>query len=222
MRKVLVFAPHPDDDVIGCGGSIINHVIKGNSVGVAYVTSGDIGSLTYTSADIMAIREAEAAKAARFLGVTQLHFLRKPDGFLQYSRETVMAITSLLRSFRPDVVYIPHQQDEHRDHRMTHDLVLECCAWAASPRAGECGCELWAVGTILCYEVGTPLPAVHYVEDISAVMDRKIEAMQMHESQVAVLPYDEAVKSMNRLRGITTNRGQYCECFQVVKVAELF
>jgi len=222
VRKVLVLAPHPDDDVIGCGGSILKHVQSGNMVSVVYLTSGDIGSLTHSSDQMTTIREAEAAKAAKLLGITQTYFLRNPDGCLSFTRENIVRITTLLREFRPDVVYIPHRYDEHRDHRVTCDLAVESCLWSGSPRAQECGCQPWSVGTILCYEVGTPLREVNYVEDISAVIKEKLAAMATHESQLVYLQYTEAIEHLNRLRGITTGMGTYCECFQVLKVAEIF
>ena len=185
-----MFSPHPDDDVIGCGGSIINHVEKGNTVGVVYITSGDIGSLDFAPEEVLCIREKEARKASQLLGVSEIHFLRNQDGLLCYTRENIIWITSLLRLFRPDIVYIPHKNDEHRDHRIVHDLVIEACSWAGSARAPECGRQPWSVGTILCYEVGTPLTEVNYVEDITGTIKKKIAAMRHHESQMALLEYD--------------------------------
>ncbi|HML90395.1 MAG TPA: PIG-L family deacetylase [Methylomusa anaerophila] len=219
---MLVFSPHPDDDVIGCGGSILKHVKKGNVVSVVHITSGDSGSLIYSPGQTISIREDEADKAAKFLGISEVHFFRNADGNLSYTWENLSRIISLLRSLRPDVVYLPHKQDSHRDHRITHELVSESCLRAGSPEAQECGQQLWSVGVILCYEVGTPLPEVNYVEDISEWMEAKVEAMRLHKSQLANLAYDEAVRHLNRLRGITTGRGAYCECFQVLKVSELF
>ncbi|MDR3588232.1 MAG: PIG-L family deacetylase [Negativicutes bacterium] len=222
MQKVLVFAPHPDDDVIGCGGSILKHVGRGNVVGVVYLTSGDNGGLGYSPDELMTIREVEAGKAAQFLGVSRTFFLRNPDGNLGYTRDNIVRLTTLLREFRPDVAYIPHRYDEHRDHRAAYELAVESCLWAGSPRAQECGCEPWRVGTVLCYEVGTALREVNYVEDISAMIKTKLAAMAMHESQLVCLQYTEAVEHLNRLRGINTGQGMYCECFEVLRVAALF
>lgn len=222
MKKVLVVAPHPDDDVIGCGGSIVKHVDRGNIVGVVYLTSGDIGSLAHSAEEMTTIREAEAAKAAKFLGISETYFLRNPDGCLSLNRDNLVRVTTLLREFRPDVLYIPHQHDDHRDHRTARDLAVEACLWAGSPRAQECGRQPWLVGTVLCYEVGTALREVNYVEDISDVIKKKLAAMAMHESQTVYLHYAEAIEHLNRLRGITTGMGMYCECFQVLRIAEIF
>ncbi len=222
VAKILVVAPHPDDDVIGCGGSIIRHVRRGNTVGVVYITSGDMGGLDRREAEMGAIREAEATKAAKLMGIKDRHFFRKTDGNLTCTREDIAEATKLIRDYRPDVVYLPHAYDGHRDHRLTHELITEACLWAARPQLAECGRQLWLVGTLLCYEVGTPLPVVNYTEDISDVIDLKIAAMQLHESQAVNLEYAEAVRNLNRLRGIASGLGAYCECFQVLRVATLF
>lgn len=222
MQKVLVFSPHPDDDVIGCGGSILKHVQKGNVVSVMYITSGEIGSLLHGTKELTRIREAEASKAAEFLGVSETHFLRNPDGYLSYTKQNLVQIISLIRGFKPNVVYTPHQYDEHRDHRITYDLVVESCLQAGRAMVEECSLELWSAKTILAYEVGTLLQEVNYVEDITNVIESKIQAMRMHESQIINLQYDEAIRNMNRLRGITTGKGVYCECFRVLKAEDLF
>jgi LmbE family N-acetylglucosaminyl deacetylase len=222
MAKVLVFAPHPDDDVIGCGGSMAKHVAKGNTVGVVYMTSGDIGSLAHLPDEIASIREAEARQAAGFLGISEVHFFKNLDGHLNCTWDNLVRITTLLREFRPNIVYIPHQDDKHRDHRKTHELVVEACGWSGSPRAPVCGQHLWRVDTILCYEVGTPVQDCSYVEDITDFIGIKLQALALHTSQLHNLDYDEAVRSLNRFRGITTGRGVYCECFQILEATDLF
>ncbi len=221
MANVLVFAPHPDDDVIGCGGSIAKHIAKGNTVGVVYMTSGDIGSLAHLPDEIAAIREAEARQAAELLHISSVHFFKNLDGYLNCTWDNLVRITTLLREFRPDIIYIPHGDDKHRDHRQTYELVVEACSWAGSPRAPVCGQHLWRVGTILCYEVGTPVQDCSYIEDITAFIDVKLRALALHASQLHNLDYGEAVRSLNRFRGITTGGGTYCECFRVLKATDL-
>jgi len=76
MEKLLVFAPHPDDDVIGCGGTIANNTAQGNQVTIVYLTSGENGSLAYSPAELSVVREEEATRAASLLGVSDVIFLR--------------------------------------------------------------------------------------------------------------------------------------------------
>lgn len=97
MKKILVFAPHPDDDVIGCGGSIAKHTKQGSKVTVVYMTSGDAGSLNYSKEELAQIREKEARSAAEILGVEDLIFLRNSDGYLEYNKENLVKIIELIR-----------------------------------------------------------------------------------------------------------------------------
>ncbi|MGI6647688.1 MAG: PIG-L deacetylase family protein [Bacillota bacterium] len=222
MSRVMVFAPHPDDDLIGCGGSIVKHLQCGNTVTVVYLTSGESGSLKYSKTELAQIREAEAVRAATLLGLTDIIFLRNPDGYLEFNRDNLIRITGLIRDKQPNIVYLPHNQDLHKDHLRTNELVLEACNRAVGPWFQECTGEPWSVDTILGYEVWTPLINVSYVEDITPYLEQKIAALRLHESQLQDIQYDEAVRSLNRYRGIMTGKGQYCECFQILKVSELY
>ena len=145
MANVLIFAPHPDDDIIGCGGSIVKHVRQENNVEIVYLTSGESGGLGGSPEEISAIREYEAKKAAKHVGAGKVHFLRQPDGYLTATKENITAITTLLRQAKPDIIYIPPANDNHRDHRAAHELLLECCLRAGMPKSAESGEELWSV-----------------------------------------------------------------------------
>jgi LmbE family N-acetylglucosaminyl deacetylase len=219
MMKVLVFSPHPDDDLIGCGGSIAKQLKKGNEVKIVYMTSGEAGSLKYSKEELGGIREEEMKKAASFLGVSGLVFLRNADGYLEYDQDNLIKIVNIIREEKPDLIYLPHEKDNHRDHINTYKLVNDAIMRAAGPWFQECCAHSWQVKTVLCYEVWTPLQEISYVEDISDFIELKVKALKYHESQLKDINYDEAVKCLNRYRGIMTGQGRYCECFQVLKVS---
>jgi LmbE family N-acetylglucosaminyl deacetylase len=221
-ERVLVVAPHPDDDVIGCGGSIVKHVEAGRRVTIAYLTSGEAGSLGHDKAALAALREAEAGAAAAALGVADLVFLRAPDGGLDRAPSLVDALVRLLRARRPEIVYLPHRGDGGSDHRAASAAVEEALARAAGPWFLELGAEPWSVATALGYEVWTPLQRVAYVEDVSAAIDRKLAALALHRSQVADVAYVDAVRALNRYRGAMTGRGAYCECFEVLRAERVW
>ncbi len=218
MENIIVFAPHPDDDIIGCGGSIARRLQLGNKVSIVYLTSGDAGSLKYIKRRMTQIREEEARKAAALLGVDELYFFRNPDGYLEFKRENLVKIINLLREKRPQAVYIPHGKDQVRDHWVTHDLVVEACRRAAGPWFQECEGPPWSVANIFAYEIGTPLQEPNCVEDISEFMEVKLDALRLHRSQLEQIRYDEAIKGLNRYRGIMTGEGDYCECFELLRV----
>ena len=75
--------------------------------------------------------------------------------------------------------------------------------------------------TILCYEVWTTLQEISYVENITEFMPLKLEAIRQHQSQIRDIAYDEASRCLNRYRGITTGRGEYCECFQALSIGKI-
>jgi LmbE family N-acetylglucosaminyl deacetylase len=221
-QRVLVVAPHPDDDVIGCGGSIVKHVAAGRAVAIAYLTSGEAGSLGHDKAALAAIREAEARDAAAALGVADLVFLREADGALDRSPSLIEALVRLLRARRPDILYLPHRGDGGSDHRAASAAVEEALARAGGPWFPELGATPWSVPTALGYEVWTPLARVAYAEDVTEAIERKLAALALHRSQVSDVPYVEAVRGLNRYRGAMTGRGTYCECFEVLRADRLW
>lgn len=223
MRKhVLAFAAHPDDDLIGCGGSLAKHVKLGNYVSACYLTSGEAGSLQHSKKELASIREDEAKKAAKIIGFTGIIFLRNRDGYLEYKEPILKQIVDLIRSKQPHIVYVHHRLDAHEDHRVTSRLVNEAIARASMPIFQECKGQPWSVGTVLAYEVWTPLSEFNYVEEISDFMTIKIAALKKHRSQMEIIRYDEAAEGLAKYRGAMTGKGKHCEVFAVSKITDLF
>jgi LmbE family N-acetylglucosaminyl deacetylase len=222
IRRVLVFSAHPDDDLIGCGGSMAKHVKLGNHVSVCYVSSGEAGSLEHSKAELAQIREDEAKKAAEIIGFSDIIFLRNRDGYLEYNEPTLTQLVEVIRKKKPHVVYVHHPQDAHEDHKVTSRLVNEAIGRADAPVFQEYKGKSWSVETVLAYEVWTPLSEFNYVEDISDFVSIKIAALRKHQSQVKIIRYDEAVEGLARYRGAMTGRGKHCEVFAVNKVTNLF
>ena len=207
--SVIVFAPHPDDDVIGCGGAIIQHVRKGDHVTIAYMTSGGARKWPGGAEELIRIREQEAAKAAALLGVQDLIFLREPDGHLIATPENREKVIHIILNYKPDLVYVTHEAEEHKDHKATFHIVLDAIA------------EVFKDGSkkpqILCYEVWTPFQRVSLVKNISNEMELKLQALGEHKSQLKPVNYVDAVKGLNRYRGLLKQKGAYAECFKEVQ-----
>jgi N-acetylglucosamine malate deacetylase 1 len=221
MKRVLVFAAHPDDDIIGCGGSLAKHVKLGNQVSVCYMTSGEAGSLDHSKEELSRIREEEAKNAAQVIGFQDLTYLKNPDGYLQYSQSNLKKLVELIRKKQPNMVYVHHPSDGHQDHRATFQLVNEALARASVRLFQEYTGTLWPTETVLAYEVWTPLLDFEYVEDISEFIDKKATALRKHESQMKNIRYDEAFEGLARYRGAMTGKGKYCEVFKVAKISNL-
>ena len=89
MSCILVISPHPDDESIGCGGTIQRHIAEGDVVQVELLTSGEKGGHDLSAADVAKVREQEAIAAAAILGVNHVEFYREPDGDLRARRSLV-------------------------------------------------------------------------------------------------------------------------------------
>lgn len=220
-NRILVFAPHPDDDILGCGGSMAWHVHHGEQVKIVYLTSGESGSVDISKTALGELRESEARAAASVLGVEETQFLRWPDGYLAVERDYLQILTSLIRAERPNRVYLPHSQDAVSDHLVTHQLVMEAVRRAAGPWYQECPGQPWPVGTVLGYEIWTPITAPGLSSNISEYMEHKLTALRQHRSQLAGYAYDDAIAGLNRYRAVMHGRSQFCECFQLLKVASI-
>jgi len=220
--RVLIFSPHPDDDIIGCGGTIakLRNGASKSKVTIVYMTSGDAGRLDYAKKDLARIREGEARGAAEALDVSDLVFLRIPDGYIESSKQTLVSAVNLIRGRKPHIVYVPHAEDAHRDHKNTNMLAIEAIRRASGPWHQECVPRPWETGTVLGYEVWTPLSNPTYTEDITDFMQMKRGALEMHRTQLKDINYMGAVEGLNMYRGAMTGKGKYCECFDVIKAPQ--
>ncbi len=112
-KRVLVISPHPDDESIGCGGAIRDHVLRGARVRVVFLTSGEKGGHGRSAEETIRIREAEATAATEVLGVEKIEFWREPDGACRASTGLVARLGGVLLQWRPQVLYVPHDREMH-------------------------------------------------------------------------------------------------------------
>ncbi len=207
-ETIVVFSPHPDDDVIGCGGSIIQHVNKGDHVTIVYLTSGEAAPWKGKRSELLRIREQEAADAAGLMGVRDLIFLKEPDSHLQVTEKNQFEVLRIIHKIQPDCVYVTHNGEAHRDHKAAFQIVTNAIKVAME--------EGLKKPEILCYEVWPPMSKLSLIRDISNEFEQKLEALKKHKSQIAHTNYVDAIEGLNRYRGIMTRRGNYVECFQKI------
>ncbi len=211
IETVMVFSPHPDDDILGCGGALIKHVQNGKRVIIVYMTSGDAAYWDGTPAELVAIREEEAKRATQKIGINELLFLREPDGKLAPTNENIEKVTQLIVKYRPELVYAPHAVDGHKDHINTHWIVLRAIQKSAEGKFG------WEVPLLLGYEVWTPLQIITHKLEISDCMELKLAALREHTSQISLMDFEKAIDALNTYRGIL-NFQKKMECFQRINI----
>ena len=203
-RVVLVVAPHPDDESIGCGGAICLHRRRGEAVHVVFLTSGERGIEGASPESVRSIRESEAERAAEVLGVGRTDFLRLPDlGLSGMLGPGASRLAGILREHRPGLIYLPHPGEAHPDHQAALPMVRAAVGEVGSDNLPE----LWG------YEVWTPMGAYDWPQDISPVMAHKLRAVRCYRSQLAAFRYDRAVRGLNQYRGCLAARCRYAEVF---------
>jgi LmbE family N-acetylglucosaminyl deacetylase len=221
-ERVMVLAPHPDDETLGCGGTINLLSQSGKDVKVVFLTSGDKADPLHEASqrkhgeehitDYSLLREAEAEKALRILGISDYLFLRFPDRGLYGNYHRVLErIVKIMEAFSPDSVYSPSMVEVNPDHRTTAFIALELLRRQA-PAHGQ---DIPSF-SIVFYEVTTPLRP-NIIVDISSIFGKKKEAVKRYQSQLGLIDYLRHITALNTLRSLTVKGPRYAEAFWCVK-----
>lgn len=218
MRNVLVVAPHPDDEVLGVGGSVLRHLAAGDAVHVVICTRGEASDF---GAEQVQRVQSEAREVHRFLGVTGSHFLDLPAAKLDTL--ATVKINSVLKpvfdSVKPETVYLPHPGDVHRDHQVVFQSAMVCCRpLGDSPPARILTYETvsetdWFAAPI------TPAFTPNVFVEITEHLQRKLEACAKYASQMQSPPHQ---RSLEGLRALAATRGNavgfhYAEAFMLIR-----
>lgn len=203
VGPVLVLAPHPDDEVLGAGGTIARFSDEGREVCVAVVTAGRPPA--FPPAYVAQVR-AEAAAAHRDLGVHQTFWLDQPAAGLADGSHSVLngVIQDVVRRVQPTLLLVPFLTDIHRDHRE----VFESALVAARPHQAEYPHGVWAYETLSETNWNAPYLTAAFQPnlfvDIAATLERKGTAMARFASQLRDAPHE---RSLSSLRALATLRG---------------
>lgn len=210
-RRVLVLAPHPDDEVYGCGGTLHLMAQAGADITVVVASDGALGGpdAERGSEALIAAREAESRAAAAVLGCAPPSFWRLPDRSLRYGESLIARIRETVQHTGAEWVFVPALSELHPDHQ------------ALALAAAEALRQLGGQRSVAFYEVSAPL-LPNTLIDITAAEERKREAMRCFGTQEAERPYAECVAALNRYRSYPLGHGvRAAEAFFVATPAEL-
>ncbi len=182
-QAVLVLAPHPDDEVFGCGGAIARHVKTGVAVSVLVLTDGALYGDT-------SVRQLESRAAAKVLGYGEPQFWNYPDRGLLYDDALVQRLAEKIAQTGADLVYAPSPWEAHPDHRQTYMLAVAAVRQSA-PNV-----------RLALYEVAAPLRP-NVLLDITDLVAIKSAAMRCFESQLEQQDYAAHMQALNRYRTYT-------------------
>lgn len=195
-EKLLIVAPHPDDETIGCGGILS---LYGPQCDVLLLTDGRRGipeGSTFTQDETAAIRKREFLAVMDGFHVHGYRMLEIPDAELASHEQTVSGVD--LTAY--DRIFVPNCNERHPDHKAAYEIINRLCQ------------KQKAKAEVIEYEVWSPIISANRFLDISSVMDTKIAGLQKYRSQTASIDYESFVKGLNMYRG-TPHHVTYCEAY---------
>jgi LmbE family N-acetylglucosaminyl deacetylase len=206
--RTLVIAPHPDDEILGCGGLLLRRIAEGVRVGWVIMTS--IHADDGWDAEQVSDRQLEIVNVAEGIGLRpdDVFNLGIPSTKLdQYPRaELVRKLSGVFDAFKPNEVLTPHSGDVHSDHEVTAQVVSACTKWFRHP----------SVKRVLAYETlsETGLNVIagniftpNFFVDISPWLERKLALLRIYESEVGDFPFprsEQAVRALAEVRGASS------------------
>lgn len=219
MKKILVIAAHPDDEVLGGGGTFIKHVLGGDIVYCLMLGQGALARADSSVAELNNLCK-EAKDASSFMGFKETHFLDFPDNSFDTVNmlRIIKEVEKYLKNIRPDVVYTHFENDLNIDHGIVSQAVLTACR----PCNPDCPRELYAFETLSSTEWQSKnqrqfTPNVYI--DIENVIDAKIEAMKKYAAEIRQYPHPrsiEGIKILAQYRGLESGL-HFAEAFCLIR-----
>ncbi len=177
----LVFAAHPDDAELSMGGTVALMTSKGLKVGIIDLTRGEMG--TRGNADI---REKEASKAANILKTKIRENLSIPDGDIQLSNENILKVVTIIRKYRPRIIFAPFMNDRHPDHVATSKLIKRAMFVSGLSKVdtpeGENNLKAYRPDKLLYYMM-TYTFEPSFIVDISDYFETKMKSVMAYGTQ---------------------------------------
>ena len=219
MKNILIIAPHADDEILGCGATMAKEIVAGNNVYVLICTNAHVGAPELFSEELIKQIRSEAVAAHKMLGVKETAFLDFPAPALdQYPRfKMTNEMSTIIRKFEVDTVYIPHRGDCHKDHAIVHDCAMVACRPLANCKVKR----VYAYETLSETEWGDPIAADFFVPvkyNIFTVEEfqKKLDAMSCFKSQLYPFPASRSLEAMEHLAGyrgctVSAMRAEACE-----------
>lgn len=216
--KTIVISPHPDDEVLGAGGTLFRRKAEGAELAWLIVTS--ISTTMGWSEEKVARRSQEIKKIAGLFGFAEVFELNFPAARLDQIpvSDLVAGISDAFKRFEPTEVFLPHPSDVHTDHRIVFDAAASCTKWFRYP----------SVKRVLAYEalsesdfglVASPRFTPNYFVDIEPFLEDKLQAMAVYESELGDFPFPrshEAIRALAKVRGAASG-SKAAEAFELLR-----
>lgn len=222
--NVLIFAPHPDDEVLGCGGIMAKHVAKNDSVFVCVATCGQppiFNNELMNENGWPHTLYPEIKKAHEILGVKETSYLNFPAADLESTKrfELNSRLLQLVQDIKPDIIYMPHFGDMQKDHTLLSEAIMV----AVRPKYGHRVRLVYAYETLSETEWNIPHAKNSFIPntfiDIEDYLHIKLKAMECYQSQLGEFPDPRSLKAVEALATIrgSTMGAKAAEAFMLIR-----
>lgn len=222
-KNVLVVAAHPDDEVLGCGGTIAKHISEGDKVYSVFMTNG-INSRTKVNEKDIEQRLKSSELAQSILGISSSYYLDYPDNSIDTIPilELVKKLEKIIDEIKPSIVYTHHHSDLNVDHRLTYTSVMTACR----PNPKTTVQEIYGFEVLSSTEWSVPHNALfipNFFVEISKQFNLKIQALEAYIDEMRDPPHSRSLKHAEVLaqhRGYSTGV-ELAEAFEVYRIMKL-
>lgn len=219
MKRHLVIAPHPDDETLGCGGTLLRARQQGDEIYWLIVTG--ISEAQGFPSEKVQSRAIEIDHVATSYGFTETIQLNYPTTTLDTipMRELVDSISEVARKLEPTDIYLPHRRDAHSDHSVVFDASIALAKWFRYGSTERVFVYETQSETDFDLSPDSPGFRPNVFIDVSKVIDRKIEIAKIYESEFAEHPFPRSIKGMRALaiiRGAASGF-EFAEAFMLLR-----
>jgi LmbE family N-acetylglucosaminyl deacetylase len=222
MKKVIVISAHPDDEILGAGGTLLKHKKCGDDL--AWVIITGVNEANGFTKERVRTRELEISQVSDSIGFSKVYKLNYPTMGLnpEIVNEMIPKISSIFNEFEPEVIYVMNRSDAHSDHRYTFDAVAACTKSFRYPFIKKVLMYECISETEFAPQLPEKVFIPNYFVDISEFQSEKIKLMQIYKSELSEHPFPRSIANINALatfRGATVGVN-FAEAFQIVKIIE--
>lgn len=217
-NKILVVAAHPDDEILGAGGTLIRHINQGDVIHFLILSDGETSR---TNVSNVQKRRSQAEKVAKSIGAASVALEEFPDN--SFDTVPLLSLAKTVEKYvsklQPVIIYTHHLFDLNVDHRLTAQAVLTACR----PQPGVSVKEIYSFEVPSSTEWQAKLPSHVFMPtvyvDITNTIDRKIELLSIYSNELQTYPHPrskEGIKLLAQYRGLEVGR-RFCEAFALLR-----
>lgn len=220
MNKVLFIAVHPDDETLGCGGTILKHKAQGDEIYWLVITNATKNHPLKFSDEFVEMRDKLVDSVSEAYGFNETVKLNLPTQMLHAvdMKDFVVAVDAIFKRIQPNVIYMPFRGDVHSDHRAAFEAIYACTKSFRKPYIEK----IYMIEALSETEFAPAIPGDTFVPnvyvDITDFIDRKLEIMNMYSKEVMNEPYPRSISSIQALARTRGSRAgvMFAEAFMLL------